>query len=225
MATVPYEFECDKSSGFVMDPNEHKCVGYITALRGLGMNKPLAQDLRVSLPYNNPAPTYKPLVSGTSFDPVHHTVQVVGVLEKFTWAGGVGDPIEIDFWTSQENAFQIKALQQTTLKDTRIESFGFWIADYDQESRQWYEKAYPLGSGQLTGVVSNRENPELNVDLRGAPAKDGIDVMVYRISLKLAPGANQQYALSFANSSSQHVAKPWGLVVGSLAAKPYEGSV
>ncbi|HJT58246.1 MAG TPA: hypothetical protein VJ761_17210, partial [Ktedonobacteraceae bacterium] len=198
MATVPYEFECDKSSGFVMDPNEHKCVGYITAFRGLGMSAPLAQDLKVTLPYANPAPAYKSLGPVQSSISGHSTVEVVGVIEKFAWAGGTGDPVEVDFWVSQANAFQIKTLQQTTLKDTRIESLGFWIADYDQETKQWYEKAYPLGSGQLTGVVSNRENPELNVDLAGESARDGIDVMVYKISIKITPAANQTTHISLA---------------------------
>jgi hypothetical protein len=37
MATVPYELDCDMSSGFVIDPNGHKRVGWVTALNGFGL--------------------------------------------------------------------------------------------------------------------------------------------------------------------------------------------
>jgi hypothetical protein len=161
---------------------------------------------------------------GSSFDPVHNTVKVVGVLEKFTWAGGVGDPLEFDFWVSQENAFQIKALQQTTLKSTIIDPVGWWIADYDQETKQWYEKSYPLGSGHLTGTVANKENPELNVDLKGEPVKDGIEVMVYKVSMKVVPGANKEYAIHMANSSTKPVSKQWGLIIGTLSSAQYKNA-
>jgi hypothetical protein len=60
-------------------------------------------------------------------------------------------------------------------------------------------------------------NPELNVDLTPVAAKDGIDVMVYKISLSVVPGANLTYQLVFSNSSRQKAVKAWGLVVGTLA--------
>ena len=213
MATVPFVFECSKDAGFVMDPNEYKRVGYITDFRGLGMSVPLAKDLTISLPHINQPPTYQGIAPIQN----QNTVHVVGVLEKFEWEGSVGAPLQFDFWVSQANAFQIKTLQQTTLKTTRIDQLGWWIADYDQETKQWYEAAYPLSSRAVTGIVAPRDNPELNVDLTPVPAKDGIDVNVYKISIQIAPGANQQYALSFANSSAKPVAKQWGLVVGNLA--------
>jgi hypothetical protein len=203
-----------------MDPNVHHCVGYLTYFDGLGMSVPLAQDIAVSVPYNGPAPHYEAI-----FPTNQNTVHVVGVLEKFAWAGGVGDALEFDFWVSQENATRLKTLQQTTLKSTIIDPVGWWIADYDQETKQWYEKSFTQNSKVVTGIVANRDNPELNVDLTPVPAKDGIDVMVYKVSMAVVPGANQQYALSFANSSTQHVVKSWGLVVGTLSSAEYKGSV
>src|SRR5690349_1649799 len=159
-----------------MDPNVHHCVGYLTYFDGLDMSVPLAQDIAVSVPYNGPAPNYKAIVP-TNQKAVH----VVGVLEKFVWAGGVGDALEFDFWVSQENATRLKTLQQTTLKSTIIDPVGWWIADYDQETKQWYEKCFPLGSGTLTGVLANKENPELTIDLKGEPVKPGSDVLAYKV--------------------------------------------
>lgn len=224
MTTVPFEFECDRASGFMMDPNDHKCVGYITDLHGFGMSVPFAKDLTVTLPFNNAAPTYRGVASALPSSPTQMTIKVVGVIEKFTWDGSVGGALEIDFWASQENAFQIKALQQTTLKSTIVDPLGWWITDYDQETKQWYEKSYPLGSGTVTGTVANKENPELNVDTKGIQAKDGIDVLVYKISMKVVPGANKEYAIHMANASNKPVAKQWGLVIGTLSSAQYKNA-
>jgi hypothetical protein len=226
MATVPFEFECDRAAGFVMDPNEHKCVGYVTRLGGFGLTSSLAADLKVSLPFSGSIPTYTGLQPAHVAGPVPAmTANVVGVMEKFTWSGGVGDPFEIDFWCSQENAFQIKALQQTTLKSTIVDPLGWWIGDYDQEAKMWYEKSFPLGtSGIVAGTIANKENPELNVDLKGTFAKDGIDVLVYKISMKVVPGANKEYAIRMANSSAKPVSKQWGLVIGTLSSGQYKNA-
>jgi hypothetical protein len=139
---------------------------------------------------------------------------VVGVIEKFSWAGGVGDPIRIDAWVSQQNATQLKALQQTTLKTTAISALGFWIGDYDQETKVWFEQAYPAAPAK---VGAQLKPSGLNVDLSPTPVKAGIDVNVYKISLEIVPAANQASTLQFATSSKAKVAKSWGLVVGTLA--------
>jgi hypothetical protein len=216
MASVPYVFECDKSSGFVMDPNEHKRVGYVTSLKGFGLAEALAPDLKVSIPFHESSVTYtglKPVSSGPTT-----TVQVVGVFDKFSWDGSVGGALELDFWSSQANAFQIKALQQTTLKSTLVDPLGWWICDFDQESNRWYEVCYPRSTAEIKGVIANKENPELTVDLQGAPVKDGIDIMVYKISMKVVPAANLEHALHVANSATTSVVKQWGLVVGAPSA-------
>jgi hypothetical protein len=93
MATVPFDFACDMSYCFVPDPNEHERVGYVTALAGLGMAEALRADLTVTSPLTRVA------------------TPVVGVIARFDWAGGVGDPLKIDMYVSQENAVQVKALQ------------------------------------------------------------------------------------------------------------------
>ncbi|HEY0756778.1 MAG TPA: hypothetical protein VGD98_22695 [Ktedonobacteraceae bacterium] len=223
MASIPFEYACSKEGGFVMDPNEHKRIGYITALAGLGMSQPFPSDLQVSLPLN----------ANTTYTAIKTTVapgmsnvgeaKVVGVIEKFSWNGGVGDPIHVDFYVSQENAHQIKALQQQALKTTHISAFGWWIADYDQEIKVWFEQSFPQSGPTITGIITGKENPALNVDLTPVVAKDGIDVNVYKISLGLVPAANTQYALHFANSSKMNVVKSWGLVVGTLGSQALPG--
>ena len=117
MATVPVVFECSVSSGFLMDPDEHQRIGWVTKLDGFGLpTGGLRADLQVS----------DPLAAGNG-GPL--AVPVAGVIEKFSWAGGTGDPLQLDFYVSQENAFQVKALQQATLKSTAVKVLDFLIAD------------------------------------------------------------------------------------------------
>ncbi len=203
-----------------MDPNAHKRVGYVTKLDGFGLTQSLAADLKVALPLSGGhALSYTGLPTapaGAGGAAPALTASVVGVIEKWEWDGTVGGAIKIDFYCSQENAAQIKTLQQLALKTTNVKALGWWICDYDQETKAWYEAAYPKSAPAVTGIIAGKENPELNVDLTPVPARDGIDVFVYKVSIAVAPGANQQYALNLANSSTRSVAKSWGLIAGNL---------
>jgi hypothetical protein len=109
-------------------------------------------------------------------------------------------------------------MQQSALQTTKIQGLAWWIADYDQEKKLWFEQAHPLPlSGGVTGIITGKENPELDVDLTPVPVKDGIDVNVYKITMGVVPAANAQYNLHFANTHGKPVAKAWGLKVGTLA--------
>ena len=197
MATVPVVFECSVSSGFLMDPDEHQRIGWVTKLDGFGLpTGGLRADLQVS----------DPLAAGNG-EPL--AVPVAGVIEKFSWAGGTGDPLQLDFYVSQENAFQIKALQQTTLKNTAVKALDFLITDYDQESKAWFTELIPVQP--LSGTISGKGVPQLNVDLTPVPVKDGIDVNVYKVSIAIAPQAHQIHTLKLGSSSTRTVVKSWGM--------------
>jgi len=221
MASIAFEYACDKSSAFVMDPNEHKRYGYVTQFNGVGLAATFPKDLIVSVPFNSNTPpeNLEGYVAATPAVPTP-TCKVVGVIERFSWAGGVGDAIEIDFFASQENAVQIKTLQQSVLKTTTINALQWWIADYDQERKLWFEQAYILSPDKfITGIITGKENPNLDAILDPVPVKDGIDVNVYSIKVKVAPAANKAYQLQFQNSAYKPLVKQWGLQVGTLAAQ------
>jgi len=220
MASIAFEYACDKSSAFVMDPNEHKRYGYVTDFNGVGLADAFPRDLIVSVPFNGVAePKNLPGYVAATKDVPTPTCKVVGVIERFSWAGGVGDAIEIDFFASQENTVQIKTLQQSVLKTTTINKLSWWIADYDQEQKLWFEQAYVLSpSTYITGIITGKENPNLDAILDPVVVKDGIDVFVYSIKIKVAPAANQAYQLQFQNSAFKPLVKQWGLQVGTLAA-------
>jgi hypothetical protein len=214
MASIAYTYDCVKEAAFVADPNAHQRVGFVTSLGGFGQKSTLTPDLQVAVPYNSTsAPTfaglqYQRATSGGS-------AKVVGVIANFAWNGGVGDAIKIDFWVSQQNAVQIKTMQQSVLTTTKINGLSWWIANYDQEAKVWYEQAYPKSSTTISGSV--KSNPGLSVDLTPVPAKDGIDVYIYKVSIAVVPAANNAYSLQFANSAYKPLVKSWGLQVGTLA--------
>lgn len=199
MATVPVVFECDVSSGFLMDPNEHQRIGWVTKLDGFGLPAgALTADLQVSDPLT--ATGGKPMVA----------VPVVGVLEKFSWAGGAGDPLQLDLYVSQENAVQIKAAQQTAHVNTAVTVLDFIVIDYDPVAKAWFTELIP--AQPLSGAIAVvKGNPELDVDLTGTPVKDGIDVLVYKVSIAVSPQAHKAYSLKLSNSSTRTVVKSWGV--------------
>jgi hypothetical protein len=208
MASIPFVFECSKESAFVMDPNENKRVGYIIDLEGFGLEKPMEQDLVVCVPYN--APSFTGLnVQAPTAPGGPKTTKVVGVIEKFEWAGGVGDALKFAFYASQPNAHAVKALHQQEFKTTAVKKLVWWICDYDQETKRWFEQSYPI-QPPLTGILAGKENHELDVDLTPVPVIDGIDLNVYKIAVGVAPAANKSSQLHFANSSGKPVVKAWG---------------
>jgi hypothetical protein len=198
MATVPFNYACDFTAGFLQEPNEHSRVGYVTAFAGLGLTQAFADDLTVVNPQTGADMT------------------VVGVITQFEWNGGVGNPLDIEMYISQENAFQLKTVQQSTLKNTTVTALNYLILDYDQEVKRWFTQAAPA-QPPLTGIVAGGSNPELNVDMTPVPVNEGLEVNVFKVMVQVAPPANKSYALTFANSANMPVAKAWGLVVGSTA--------
>jgi hypothetical protein len=211
MAVVPYAFECDRESGFLPDPNDHKRVGYMTALAGLTDDKQFTADLTVAIPYNG-IPAYRGISASATLPagPFPRLAHVIGIVEKFEWQGGAGDPLSIDFWVSRETATTIRNLQHSTLMTPKVDALGWWICDYDHAARQWFEVSYPESRPTITGMIGPKANPELSVDLTGLPAKDGIGVMVYKVSISVLPAANATYALRFASSAAAPVIKSWG---------------
>jgi hypothetical protein len=112
---------------------------------------------------------------------------------------------------SQENASQLK--KTTALKTDVITELGFWIGDYDQETKVWFEQAYPLSPPKLGG----RMKPSgLSVDMTPTPAKAGTNLNVFKVAMEIVPAANQTSTMQFASSSKAKAQKSWGLVVGTL---------
>jgi hypothetical protein len=211
---MPYNFQCSLQDGFAPNPRppHPQTIGYLTDFDGLGLSTPLAKDLTVSLPYNNAPPAYKPIV------PVNNQVNVTAILEDFSWNGGVSDPLLFSCYMSSHNANQLRALEQMPLRTTKITAFGWWIANYDQETKGWFEVVYPKDPVKPSGQL-NALGRDIRLQIADQPTKvaPNIDVSVYHVSFEIVPIPNQMTAISLAASSTTHVVKEWGLVVGTIA--------
>jgi hypothetical protein len=192
---MKFGYQCDTDYGFVPDPDQPECVGYVTALAALG------QDLSADLTVTNP-------LTGAN-------ILVAGVMGTFQWAGAVEDPLVINMYVSQKNAAQLKVLLQSALTTATVSALDYIIVNYDQATKQWFVQAAPQGQS-LSGTVAGGQNPELQVDLTPVAVK-GTDLNIYPVSVQIVPPANQGYALTFASSSTEKVAESWGLVLASPA--------
>jgi hypothetical protein len=218
MATVSFEYKCDVAAGFVMDPNEQKRFGYVTAFSGIGLPEGLAADLNVSVPYNTgDTPTFAVPITYTRAQgsPVG-VATVVGVIDTFKWSGGACDPIKLEFFVSQHNAMQILSILQRALKTPEIKKLGWWIADYDQETKKWFQQAHPsTNGGGITGHLNckNDEGAMLAVDLKHELVKEGVDVNVYKVTLEVVPAGKFKYRLHFASTHGQPMVRSWGILI------------
>lgn len=216
-----FNYPCNWKAGFVMDPLKKQRFGYVTGLKGFGLGEALAKDLTVYTPFNTGnAPTYTGLTyTAPTADAPTGTANVVGVIDHLLWNGGVGDPISLSFYASQENAAQIKALQQLTLKTTAIKSLGWWIADFDEETKEWFEQANPKAPDPVSGELNAPGGNDIRLHVANDPEKvaPNIDVNVYNVRIEIVPAGNALHCLHFASSSRKKVIKSWGLVIGTMA--------
>jgi hypothetical protein len=224
MDATPFVYDCNVEAGFAMDPNEHPRVGYVVALDGFGLTEAMKADLQVYVPYNNTEQTFTNLtLEGSKFEGAAggskagtgpKTAKVVGVIDNFEWNGGACDPIQLEFCVSQQNANAIHSLLQSALKNTMVKSLSWWIADYDPEVKAWFEEAFVLGTGAITGHVNNRKKPALGVEMEPVKVKEGIGVKVFKVTLDVVPAGEKKYQLHFATSHMQKVARIWGALIG-----------
>jgi hypothetical protein len=211
---MAHSFPADWKSGFVMDPQKKQRFGYLTAFNGIGLAAALASDLTVFTPYNSAsAPAY------TGVKPANGQVSVVGVIENISWQGGVGDAISVSAYISSENANLIKALKSMTLKTTSVTSIGFWVSNFDEEVKAWFEEFYPKAPALFTGQINAVSKTDVRLHVADEPVKvaPNIEVNVYNVYMELVPAANQTATFSVATSPTKVVVKNWGLVVGTLA--------
>lgn len=211
---MDFNFSCDWRSGFVMDPSKKQRFGYLVSFKGLDLGDYLKQDIEVYSPYNAGSPSY----SGVTITDDKATV--AGIIDGFSWAGGVGDPICITAYISAENALQIQSKLKGSLKTSSVTSLAWWIANFDVESKEWFEEAYPKAPTELTGQINAPGGKDYRVSVAAEPTKisPSIDVAVYHLYFEVVPAANQTADLHFASSKSTQYVKRWGLKIGTLAA-------
>ena len=213
---MSHSWPCEWKKGFVMDPKEKHRIGYIYAFDGLGLTKALDLDVQVFAPFSGKDPT----PTAAKADATTKAVKVVGVIENLSWGGGVGDAFSLSCYMSSQNAHQLKALRTGTLTTTAIKSVGWWIGNYDEEKKEWYEEHYPKTSSFLISCQLNAVNTKdvrLHVADEGTKVAANIDAKVYNVYMEFVPAANQLATFLIAAKSTVNVVKNWGMVVGADA--------
>jgi hypothetical protein len=214
-----HNYSCDWKSGFVMDPSKKQRVGYLVWLQGLDMEGFLQQDVEVFTPYSSSEAAYAEVSSLWQKDV--SKMKATGVIESLTFAGGVGDPICVSAYVSAENGQALKAKMQTTLKTTKITKLAWWIVNFDEENKVWFEESFPLTPATMTGQLNAPGGKDIRLVVADEATKIAptIDVNVYNIYFEIVPAANSTYTLNFATSVKTKFVRNWGLKVGTKAAE------
>lgn len=215
------DLPCDWRSGFVMDPQKKQRVGYLVNFQGLNMGEFLKQDVEVFSPYNNSETQY----SSVTVDAETTKVTCVGVIDSFSFGGGVGDALCISAYISAENAEVLQAKTKSTLDTTIISNLSWWISNFDEENKAWYEEAFPKDPTEVKGQLNAPGGKDIKLTVAQEPTKvaPNIDVNVYNVYFEVIPAADATFALHFATSSKTKYVKNWGLKVGTNAAAAMGG--
>ena len=221
------DLNCDWKSGFVMDPTKKQRCGYLVGFNGLGLNQEPDKEndsfkIRVFTPYNAAALEYGQ-VAVDDLDG-QKVLNCIGIIESFSFAGGVGDPICISAYVSSEFANQLKAKQKASLETTLIKKLGWWVVNYDVDDKSWFEEAFPKGNTESgDGIVMGQLNASGGKDVRLTIAEEptlvapNLDVQVFNIYFEIVPASDTTYALAFRQGKTKAFVKGWGLQVGSVA--------
>lgn len=215
------DLSCDWKSGFVMDPTKKQRVGYLLNFEGLNMGEYLKQDVEVFTPYNNSETSY----GEVSVDSENSKITAVGVIDSFWYGGAVGDPICISAYISAENSEVLAAKMKTALDTTIVSKFAWWIVNFDEENKAWYEEAYPLDPTTVGGQLNAPGGNDIKLSVSQEPTKvaPNIDVNVFNMYFEIIPAANSTFNFHFATSSKTKYVKNWGLKIGTNAAAAMGG--
>ncbi len=212
-----FDYSCDWKSGFVMDPSKKQRVGYLVHFQGLNMGEFLKQDIDVFTPYSNSEANYGELAMNKELG----KITVVGVIDSFSWGGGVGDPLCISAYISAENAQTLQAKMKGTLDTNVVKKLGWWLCNFDEETKVWFEEAYPKDPATIQGQLNAPGGKDIRLSVASEATKiaSNIDINVYNLYFEVIPAANSTFALHYATSSKTNFVKNWGLKVGTNAAQ------
>ncbi len=214
---MSYSFPCNWQAAIIMDPVKPHQIGYLTEFNGIGLPAPLVQDLTVQCPYNNATPpAYKALGFTQPVKPGPLTGSIVAALQSVSWGGGVGDVFSFSCYMSEQNAVQLKTLQEQPLRTTNIFTIGWWVTNFDTQPKLWFEELYPKSPANPRAKINVvGGNVRLNVSLLPAPVAPNSHMYLYNVTFEIAPSPDIQTIIHVATSSSQQFERSWGQDLGT----------
>lgn len=211
-----FNYSSDWRAGFVMDPSAKQRVGYLTCLTAFETE--LEKDIEVFCPANIESANYGGVELDTGESPPK--VTCAGVIESFSFNGGVGDPLIISAYISADNAALLAGKLETTLKTTLVDELGWWFVNFDDEKKIWFEEAFPKEPETVNGQINAVGGTDVRFTVASEATKiaENIDNNIYNVYFEVVPAANSTHVLQFASSSQTPFTRAWGLKVGSKAA-------
>ncbi|MEE2902056.1 MAG: hypothetical protein VYC39_06980 [Myxococcota bacterium] len=207
-------YSCDWKSGFIPDPTNKGLHGYLIDFEGLDMDGFLKRDIEVFHPFQGEA-AFEDGAGGD--DP---KLECTGVIDSFSFAGGVGDPVAISCYISAENAEMLQGKMKASLSTNKVTKLSWWIIDFDEENKAWYEKCYPKEptevNGQLNATMGGRGNA-ITIAAQATKISPTLDTNVYNLYFEVIPAANSTFTFHMATSTKTKAVRNWGLKVGSNA--------
>jgi hypothetical protein len=197
--TNSLDFVCDWRFGFNLDSNSKGTVGYLLMWSGCGgLN--LAKDITVWNPFDAAGQT---VVTGP-------TIQCIGLIESFRYAGGGDDPIRISVYVSKGTAADVRGKLASPVPNTKLQ-LTWYIVSYDDEKKGWYEAALVRDTGKVDASVDTANGDlQMFVANDGTRISDTLDLKVYKFEFQVVPAANKTSLLEFATGPSQKLVKQWG---------------
>jgi len=200
-------YPCDWKAGFVMDASKKQRVGYLTAFTGLGTQVgALAQDIEVWSPYGA-TPTYAGVAIAAE------KVKCVGIIQSVDYGGGVGDPYGFNVYISGNNAQKLNAAMKNTFDSTTISVCNWWVGNFDEEEKAWYEEVYPKNNDMKGMLNAQGKNMKIAVDSVGVKVNSNVDVKVFSWYFEIVPAANVLTDVLYAVGVKKNSVKHWGLSI------------
>ncbi len=202
-----HSYPCDWKSGFAMDPSRKQRVGYLTAFTGLGSQvQALAQDMEIFTPYGA-APTYPGIAIAAE------RVKCVGIIESVEYGGGVGDPYGFNVYISGNNSSKLAAAMKNSFDSTTITKCDWWIGNFDEEEKAWYEEVYPKNNDMKGMLNAQGSNLKIQVDSVGVKIDATLDVKVFSWFFEIVPAANILTDVLYAVGVKKNSVRHWGLSI------------
>jgi len=198
-------YPCDYKAGFIMDPSRKQRVGYLTNFTGLGSQVgQLAQDIEVWCPYQG-TPSYGDVKIADE------KVKCVGIIESVEYGGGVGDAYCFHVYISGNNKQKLANAMKNTFDKTSIDVIKFWLGNFDEEEKCWFEEVYPKDDNMKGMLNANGKDLKIRLGDEGTKVHQNVDVKVFDWYFEIVPAANVLTNINYSVGAKKSAVRHWGL--------------
>jgi hypothetical protein len=184
------QYSLSAAQGFSYQKDVHYPFGVLTSWSFTGPGLTLTPDL-------------------VSTDPTTgQSVHVVGILTNFSWAGGTGDPIDLQLRVSTTNEQSLLNVLHNPPSNT-TETFSLTIYSWDPTAGKWFVAFQPV-SPPLKGLIQKNSSNALLLSVNTTRNTDVSTPTNYSVTSDALPQSGATQSIDYRISSSSSVVKTWG---------------